>query len=130
MSRLVVLASLALALAACGPTVRSQPLNPSPYPLTARPAMAVQVYTTALPEFPYIEVAALTAEGGHADEHYGALRDYAGRLGCDALVFTATPRQASSTGIVWGKGVASSSTNTGSSATCVVWRRDSGPGPQ
>jgi hypothetical protein len=130
MSRsLVVLAVATSLLAACGPTVTTTPLNPSPRPFVARDPMSVEVFTTALPQRPYVEVAALSAKGGKADEHYGAMRKKAGEMGCDGLVFTASPRDATSTGYNWMSGnVTSTSSNSGSSATCVVWTDGGGPG--
>ena len=124
MSRLslALLASISTLLVACGPKVTSTPLNPSPRPFVARDPMSVEVFTTGLPQRPYVEVAALSAAGGKADEHYGVMRAKAGQMGCDALVFTSAPRDATSTGYNWKTGgVSTASTNSGSSATCVVW---------
>ncbi len=129
-SILVVGAACAL-LAACGPTVSVTPLNPSPRPFAPRNPMAVEIFTTALPSQPYVEVAALSAKGGKAEEHVPAMREEAGRLGCDAIVFTSMPRDATATGYNWKTGgVTSTSANSGSSATCVVWTGGApGPGP-
>ena len=109
-SLLVVGAACAL-LSACGPTVHVSPLNPSPRPFTPRNPMAVEVFTTGLPQRPYVEVAALSAKGGKAEEHFPAMREEAGKMGCDALVFTSMPRDSTATGY-----------------NCVVWT-DGAPGP-
>lgn len=109
-------------LVACGPTIRVTALNPSPRPFAARPPMSVEVFTTALPQRPYVEVAVLSAKGGKAEEHFPKMREQAGAMGCDALVFTAMPRDATSSGYNWKSGgVTTATTNSGSSATCVVW---------
>ena len=128
-SFLVAGAACAL-LAACGPKVSVTPLNPSPRPFTARHPMSVEIYTTGLPQRPYVEVAALSAKGGNAEEHVPAMRDEAGKMGCDALVFTTMPRDATATGYNWKTGgVTSTSANSGSTATCVVWTGGAaGPG--
>ena len=117
-------------LAACGPKVSVTPLNPSPHPFTPRDPMAVEIYTTGLPQRPYVEVAALSAKGGSAEDHVPAMREEAGKRGCDALVFTTMPRDATSTGYNWKSGgVTSTSSNSGSTATCVVWTGGTaGPG--
>jgi len=117
-------------VAACGPKVSVTPLNPSPRPFTPRNPMAVEIYTTGLPQRPYVEVAALSAKGGNAEEHVPAMRDQAGKMGCDALVFTAMPRDATATGYNWKTGgVTSTSANSGSTATCVVWTGGGAGGP-
>ena len=46
-------------LGACGTTTRFVATNPSPHPLVAKPASAVHVYTTGVPEVPYVEVGIL-----------------------------------------------------------------------
>jgi hypothetical protein len=128
---LVFVAACAL-LAACGPKVSVTPLNPSPRPFTPRNPMAVEIFTTGLPPRPYVEVAALSAKGGDAEEHVPKMREEAGKLGCDALVFTTMPRDATATGYNWRTGgVTSTSANSGSTATCVVWTTggSGGPGP-
>lgn len=128
-SLLVPLAACAL-LAACGPKVTVTPLNPSPRPFTPRNALAVEIFTTGLPQQPYVEVAALSAKGGNAEEHVPAMREEAGKMGCDALVFTSMPRDATATGYNWKTGgVTSTSANSGSSATCIVWTGGGAPGP-
>lgn len=112
----------AVALAGCGPEVSFTPLNPSPRPFAPRDPMSVEVYTTALPQRPYVEVAALSAKGGHANEHVGAMRDEAGKLGCDAIVFTTMSTDATATGYNWkSSSTTTTRANSGSSATCVMW---------
>lgn len=89
----------AIALAGCfGPYTRVTPLNPSPRPVTPRPAMAVEMYTTNTPTRPYVETASLEWNDSTA------ARERAGQLGCDALVVV---RQGSGSVL--------------SAGTCVVW---------
>jgi hypothetical protein len=128
LGRSISVAALAGALlVACGPSISVTPLNPSPRPFTPRNPMAVEIYTTGLPQRPYVEVAALSAKGGKAEEHVPAMREEAGKMGCDALVFTTMPRDATATGYNWKTGgVTSTSANSGSTATCVVWNGGAG----
>lgn len=123
-----LLAILVLAVAACGPRISVTTLNPSPTPLVGRPAGAVEVYTSSIPTRPYIEVALLSASRGEADDHLPALRERAGAIGCDALVFTQTARTSTATGFVNGR-YATSESVSGSSATCVVWDQRAPQGP-
>lgn len=95
-SWLACFAAAALALAGgsmgCGTTTRFTPLNPSPHPLQARPAAAVEVYSTGLPARPYTEVGLI--QGTQSSEYSSddmpeiitAMRAEAGRVGCDALI--------------------------------------------
>ena len=96
--------------AACGPTVSVTPLNSSPRPLARRPAGSVEMFTAAAPARPYVEVAVLQASGGQTEEHYAALREEAGAIGCDALVVTGASTQATSVALPGN-----------STATCVMW---------
>lgn len=116
-----------LTLGACGPEINVQPLNPSPHPLSRRSPAEVQVFTSAIPERPYIEIALISASKGQAEDHLGAIRERAAEVGCDALIFTALPRTNTSEGFVNGR-YAATSTTSGSAATCVVWN-DAPAGP-
>lgn len=120
----LTLVALVLA-AACGPTISTVGTNPSPRPLTARSVDSVYVYTTKLPERPYVEVAIFTASKGKADQHVDALRERAAAYGCDGLVFTVMPSQhnySHSSGEPGELGTTTSSQAvSSSSATCVVW---------
>lgn len=92
MAKTVVLSLLLVTVAACGTTIRSVPLNPSPRPMYPRPAAEVQVFSTALPHHPYVEVA--TVQGRQASRYslhrlpdvIQSMREEAGRYGCDGLV--------------------------------------------
>lgn len=118
----MVLAAAVAALVGCGPQVSVSALNPAPRPWGARPVGSVEIYTTALPARPYVEVAALSAKGGQADQHVDAMREKAAELGCDALVFTGMARDTTASGYNWQSGaVQTASATTGSAATCVMW---------
>lgn len=108
-------------LAACGPKVTVQTLNPAPYPMAPRPAAAVAVFTTGIPDRPYVEVALLSAERGQSDEHLPALRERAAEMGCDALVFTSISRTSTTSDGHYDGKLDTTSTVSGSNATCIVW---------
>jgi hypothetical protein len=111
--------------AACGPKVTMTKTNAAPHPMTARPADSVELFTTRLPDRPYVEVAVFAASKGKAEDHIDALRENAASYGCDALVFTKMPSESTVTASSGTPGeLPATSTGTavgGSSATCVVW---------
>jgi len=100
----------------CGPRINVVTMTSPPRPLVARPSETVELFTTKLPSRAYVEVAVISAEKGWADQHLEALREKAGELGCDALVFTVMPHQQT----VSGNGQSATAVGS-SSATCVVW---------
>jgi hypothetical protein len=126
--RLVMRLSILVSLAACSThKVTLSPTNPAPHALSPRLAASVEIFTTARPQRPYVEVAVLTANYGEPDKDIEALRDRASSYGCDALVFG----QIGSTEAVAGQvssnkpgqpsqPVYGESVNK-SIATCVVW---------
>jgi hypothetical protein len=83
----------AVALAACGSRVDFIKLNRPPSALHARPADRVELFTMGPPVRPYVELGLIE---GHrkslsredASETLLAMREEAGRRGCDALVVT------------------------------------------
>jgi hypothetical protein len=99
-----------LALAACGTTTRFAPLNQPPHHLQPRAPESVQVFTTATPARPYIEVGLIqgTQESEYSfddmPEIIAAMRVKAGELGCDGLVLNGPSSKGteSSLGIVSG----------------------------
>ena len=115
-------------LVGCGPQVSVQPLNPAPHPMAARSAGEVEIYMTAIPTRPYVEVAVLNASRGQSDDHLPALRERAAAMGCDALVFTSMSHTSESSAFINGK-YATEETVSGSTATCAVWNDAGGPGP-
>ncbi len=80
--------------AACAPTVTFIPTNQSPHALTGRSVSEVEVFTSALPTRPYVEVGIVTAETslsyGAPDnstaELIAAVRQKAAQAGCDAIL--------------------------------------------
>jgi hypothetical protein len=88
--------SLVLVLAAaCVPTVTFIPTNQAPRALTGRPLSEVEVFTSALPTRPYVEVGIVTAEASRdpygtpvngTPELIGAIRERAAAAGCDAIL--------------------------------------------
>lgn len=83
-----------LFIAACGTSIKPTALNPAPHPMYARPAAAVEVFTSGAPPRPHVDVALLEAEESSrfstADtgDMIGALRTRAGAMGCDAVVIS------------------------------------------
>jgi hypothetical protein len=85
------LAALLLA-AGCGTSIQATAINPSPYPLAARPPMSVELFTSGPPARPYVDVALLEAEAtsslstDRTPEMLSALRARGAQLGCDGIV--------------------------------------------
>lgn len=82
---------LGVGLAGCGTFVTATTINPSPHPLRARPAGAVEVYASSPPARPHVDVALLEVEQTRGLNPQGtdlmiqSLRERAGAMGCDAL---------------------------------------------
>jgi hypothetical protein len=90
-------ASIGIALlCGCGTAVGYTPLNAPPRPPTPRPAMQVEVFTSARPPRPFVEVGFFEARDMSAYASNGpgamieAMRQSAGERGCDGLVITGT----------------------------------------
>lgn len=88
MTKLFVL----VVLAGCGTTVSATMINQPPHPMRPRPAHTVELFTSAPPQRPYVDVAYLEAEqdsdmsvDGTA-EFFAKLRQRAGAMGCDGVV--------------------------------------------
>ncbi len=82
--------------------------------MPARPDAEVEMYTSARPSRPYVEVASLGGWSELVD-----VRAKAGQLGCDSLIVVDPPTAAGTTG-------------TTGTATCVAWIEPpppGGPGP-
>ncbi len=85
----------ALFLAACAPTVTFIPTNRAPHAMTARPVSEVAVFTSGMPERPYVEVGIVTADAARnkygspingTPQLIGALREKAAEAGCEAVM--------------------------------------------
>jgi len=122
-SRTTLLACLfaACGFLACGTVTTFTPLNQPPTPVAPRDPAQVEVFTTSKPTKHYVEVGVIESElAGVASEAkpkdlMQALRDEAGKHGCDAIVYTSEDKIAASNGLT-------ASTGTlGFRATCIVY---------
>jgi len=91
-NRLAFAFTSALALAACGTTIRETVINPSPRQMVSRPPETVELFTSGAPARPHVDVAFLEAEessswstDGTADM-LNKLRKRGADRGCDAIV--------------------------------------------
>jgi hypothetical protein len=123
-----------LFVTACGTTTRFAPTNASPRPLTARPAQAVTVFATGLPDRPFVEVGLIQARQSsefsvdEMPEIIAEMRVEAGRRGCDGLVINGTNDSSSSSTTVSRHGMTSSSeTLEGFWGACIVFVVDPEP---
>ena len=127
---LTALAALAAALSGCERRFDYTPLNAPPRPPTPRSGSEVQMFTTALPERPYVEVGILetTQESAYSTDQPGdvmaSFRDVAGQRGCDGLVMVGSNSQFITPGRF---GTRPSDKFKGYRATCIVYRAASPP---
>jgi hypothetical protein len=83
-----------LTLTGCGAVVGFTPLNAPPHASPPRAPLQVEVFTTATPPRPYVEVGVLEArdQSAYATNDSGdmitAMRAAAGERGCDGVVVT------------------------------------------
>jgi hypothetical protein len=119
---------LMLALAGCGTTVTAHMINPPPQPMRPRPAQEVQLFTSAPPARPYVDVAYLEAEQqsemsfDDTQQFFTKLRERAGEMGCDAVVI-GSPKNRQVGSLLSDNGRASVD---GLTATCIVYVEDEG----
>jgi len=79
---------LSLAPSGCGTFVSQTPLNPAPRPLAPRPAQAVEVFSSAPPARPHVDVALLQVSQNDqrgTEVMIQTVRERAGEMGCDAI---------------------------------------------
>ena len=75
----------------CGTFVTETPINEAPRPLEPRPPESVEIFTSAPPARPHVDVMLLEVEQTHDVNDQGMdimiarLRERAGQLGCDAV---------------------------------------------
>jgi hypothetical protein len=87
-----VLALLCVGACGTGTVVTTTPLNPAPRPLAPRAAIDVEVFSSAPPSSPYVDLAHLEAEQMSIMSRHGMpefvdhLRERAAQLGCDGVV--------------------------------------------
>lgn len=83
---------IVLLAAACGTSTKHTILNPSPRPMTPRPAETVELFSSGAPTTPHVDVALIEVEESsswsQADtpDMLKALRARGAALGCDAVV--------------------------------------------
>lgn len=123
-----------LLLTACGTTTQFAATNPSPRPLTARPAHSVTVFATGLPDRPFVEVGIIQARQSselsfdEMPEIIAEMRGEAARQGCDGLVINGTrDAQSSSTTVSRDAVTSSRSTLEGFWGACIVFVNDPPP---
>jgi hypothetical protein len=80
-----------LLLLSCGPTINQNRLNAPPRPMTPRQPLAVEMFTTRVPDRPYVEVAMIETQQGALSpetpsEIFDILRERAAEMGCDGVV--------------------------------------------
>jgi hypothetical protein len=120
-------------LTACGTSITYVPLNSPPHPLTPRSAESVELFTTAPPARPYVEVAAIESrQQSHSVDGtaviYKKMREEAARRGCDGLVIVGSNDATQVSGSYtespggYGSGSVSSRTLKGYRATCIVYK--------
>jgi hypothetical protein len=129
-----LLASALLLIAACGTTTRFVATNPSPRPLTPKPALAVHVYTTGAPQAEYVEVGILQARqssGFSTDdmpEIIAEMRQRAGAIGCDGLIINGAADKHEGSTFVSDDAISSSNqTLEGFWGACIVYLDENAP---
>lgn len=87
------LACLALAAAcACGTSIRTTVINPSPRAMQPRPPETVELFTSGAPSRPHVDVALIEAEESsglsvaETADMLRELREQGADMGCDAVV--------------------------------------------
>lgn len=118
----IAVAALCTFIAGCGAKISYTPIRSAPGPMNPRPADSVEVFTTALPNRPYVEVAMMEAQGKsiYANQSglIAELRKAAGEHGCDGVVMGgSSDRVRGSSGPQGG----SVHTIKGYKATCIVF---------
>lgn len=117
-----------VAVSGCGTKVQYSETNAPPRPMFPRSVTEVAVFSSGLPDRPYVEVGMLFARKREysADEMpdiLNALRKEAGKRGCDGIVVTGD------NSVVVG-GQYSTGTLEGIKAACIVWKEDQPPSAQ
>ena len=107
-----------LLLTACGSTIRTTEINPSPRPLGTRPAESIEVFTSGPPARPHVDVAFFEIQRDSAlsnddtNEFIAKLRIAAADRGCEGLVIGGVTHSPATTNEKW---------STSMTATCIVY---------
>jgi hypothetical protein len=87
------LALLVVLVTACGTSIKSTTINPSPRPMYSRPAETVELFTSGAPnDRRFVDIAYLEAEQDSeyswddTPEFLKALRERGAQMGCDGVV--------------------------------------------
>jgi hypothetical protein len=128
LARMMVVAGL---LAGCGTRITYTEVASPPRPMSPKSADEVQVFSTAPPDRPYVEVGLIEAQ--QASEYsldnessvIAKLRAAAAERGCDAIMLTGQADSiVGSSSVSRGSGSGSVGTLEGYSATCLVWQSE------
>jgi len=113
---------LAVCLSGCAETVVTYtPLNLPPHDLKARKPDQIQVFSSAAPERPHMDVGLISVQQGEGNETpaslIGVLRQSGAERGCDALLLAAPSSTTKPTGLTYFDG-----SYQVYSATCIVYQ--------
>jgi hypothetical protein len=118
------LASLSLVLAACGTYVTAVPTNRPVRAMVPRDPMSVEVFTSAIPQRAYVEIAYLESQQesdlslDSAATVLEKMRARAAQMGCDGLIIGGGNDAVVGSSF---RGTGSTSTLRGYRGTCVQW---------
>jgi hypothetical protein len=120
----LLLSAAAVALCACGVSVTYTQMNSPPRPMKPRAGAAVELFMTQRPARPFVEVGMLEARQestafSDAFDLLTALRDEAGKRGCEAIIVTGESDKV--VGAVSSTG-AMAATLKGYRAVCIVFQ--------
>ncbi len=117
-----------LAVAACGTTTRFVATNPSPHPLATKQTLQVDVYTTAAPTTPYVEVGILQSRQSselsldEMPDIIQKMRAEAAKIGCDGVIINGLSDKTVGSGYGDAHGSSSSTTTLeGFWGACIVY---------
>src|SRR5262245_11769782 len=118
--------AIAVCAAGCGTSLQYAETNRPPHPMRPRIAASVEVFSSKLPEQPYVEVGIIEAhhQSNWADDMpdmFAKLREFAGEHGCDGVIMTG------SNNAIIGGDKSPVATLKGYRATCIVFLPPSAP---
>jgi hypothetical protein len=128
----IVLCAAATALTACGVTTEYTATNRPPRQRVPRPPHTVEIFTSSMPEQPFVEIGILQSTEDHPDvadmpEIIHSMRDRAAQAGCDAVIINGANNSTVGSGYAVGSGknvqaYASSGTKRGYWGACIMYR--------